>query len=152
MVAHCDFKRRRSRSDKIKLADRTNKLAERRVLEDRVDQQCTGKVSNNEPRGPPRRRPKIEPLVQKQHRHKQSKRQPLVTQCTRPISHRSKELARKISHQHERTRKTKEVPGQQKDKHEGTAKVYPRVRRRKILRRELWTKKPVQNHRDADQK
>src|SRR5262249_56575456 len=67
VISNRDFKRRDSCGDEIELADRTNEFTERRMFEDRVDQQRAREVNDDQPGGPPRRSPQIEPLVKKQH-------------------------------------------------------------------------------------
>ena len=62
-----------------------------------------------------------------------------------------KELAREISHQHERAREAKEVSGKKQNKNQKAAKVYPGECRSEVLRRQHGTKQPVKNHRAGDQ-
>src|SRR5829696_5379659 len=85
VIAHGDFERRHSRGDKIELADRANELAKCRMFENRVDQQRARKEHDDQPRSPPGRRPKIEPLVNKKHDYKQADREPLVAQTPWPV-------------------------------------------------------------------
>src|SRR5689334_11117127 len=65
LVTHLHFQRRNRRSDKVKLPDRAHKLAERRMLENAVDNQRDEKIETDDQRRPPRRRPQIEQLVNK---------------------------------------------------------------------------------------
>src|ERR1043166_2102744 len=67
VISNRDFKRRDCCAGKVELPDRTDELTERRMFEDCVDQQSTCEVNDDQPGGPPRRSPQIEPLVQKQH-------------------------------------------------------------------------------------
>src|SRR6185503_6001795 len=150
VIANSDFEWRDRRGNEVELSDRANEFTERRVFEYRIDHDCPCEVRNDQPGSPPWRRPQVEPLVDKQHRDKQSDREPFVSQPAWPVSHRVNELAHEVSHKHERACEAKEISSEQEDEYKGAAKVYPRECRSEVLRRELWTEEPVQNHGRAD--
>ena len=64
LFPHFHFERRKRRGHKIELSDGTNEFAERSVLEKTIDHEHGEEVGDDQPCGPPGRRPQVEQFVE----------------------------------------------------------------------------------------
>ena len=145
------FGRRHRRGHEVELADGAEVLAERRALENRVDDDGEAEVAEHEPRRRARLRPQIEQLVREQHEDEQGEAQPLAAQPSRPAQRGMEQAPAHVAREHHRAGGAEQIA----DGHDGHDEEATPVDRGEdggqIPRRELRTEQAVQHDRERDQ-
>src|SRR5260370_31685588 len=99
--------------NELKLANRTDVLAEARSFEDGVDGERGDKIAQDDPRCRARGVPQRERLICPQVGGEQACRDPFGAQLARPVIARCHELSGKISWKRKWTSHAKEISSQQ---------------------------------------
>ena len=144
-LADLQLQRRHRRGDEIELSDRAEMLTERRALEDRVDDERRGEISEDEVRGRAWQRPQVEELVAEENGDEEHEGQPLASQPLRPVQYRRVQPPRPVPRQDKRTTGAEEVAGREQRDDQETAIVDPGEDRGEICRGNIRAEESVEN-------
>src|ERR1700741_1769540 len=109
-IAGFYLERRNQRLHKVKLADRTDILAETGAAEKAIYDHGCHKISDDNPSGQPGTIPQTKGFIRPEINRKQAGRDPFRAQPSRPLPVPRQDTAPKIARKSKRTSKTKEVP------------------------------------------
>ena len=141
-LADRHFQRRDERLHEVELPDRADVLAERRVAEKAVDDECRHEVADRDPGREPRAVPQRERLVAPEEERDEPDREPFAAQPARPRPAGGQPAPGERARQRERARHAEEVAGHQQPENQQAAPMNPRQHAGQIHRPTCGPRRP----------